>query len=285
MDISFFTNSFYGSYNDLYGGNFLSGKLPGITSFIPESGDILDHMPIMSFDIVDSLPKLKDFSGPSQFDMFDDLDWSDLLKKLFASLWRMAGFTQMFFNNAGFSDEFDIGGNALFSGNNAPPEKFTPPITHETTYTAGSGDKLPPPGSAFTGPANGKYDKVIEKYAAQYGVDPSVIKSIMAKESQGNPTLISPAGAVGLMQVKPETASGLLGRRVTAEELINNPELNIQVGTMYFAQLLRDKGNLDDALGAYNQGPNANWRAIPESIDYVGSITTSLKEKKLPTWG
>ncbi len=283
MDISLFTNSFYGSYNDLYGGNFLSGKLPGITSFIPESGDILDHMPIMSFDIVDSLPKLNNFSGPSQFDMFDDLDWSDLLKKLFASLWQIAGFMQMFFNNAGFSDEFDIGGSVLLSGNNAPP-KYMPPISKETVYTVGSGENLPPPSKAFTGPANGKYDVLIEKYAAQYGVDPSVIKAIIAKESQGDPSLVSPAGAVGLMQIKPDTASGLLGRRVTAEELFD-PEFNIRVGTMYFGQLLHDKGNVNDALGAYNQGPNANWRAIPESIDYVGSITTSLKEKKLPTWG
>jgi len=136
------------------------------------------------------------------------------------------------------------------------------------------------------GPAGGKWDDLIEKYAAKYGVDPNVIKAIMAKESQGDPSLVSWAGAAGLMQVKPETASELLGRPVTMEELLNNPELNIEVGVKYFAKMLEAKGgNLEDALGAYNQGPNANWRSINESVDYVDKIMSALRNGTLPTWG
>lgn len=105
----------------------------------------------------------------------------------------------------------------------------------------------------------------------------------MAKESQGNPDAVSYAGAVGLMQVKPETASEVLGRPVTAEEL-KDPEFNIMVGTMYYAKLKREKGSTEDALGAYNQGPNADWRSIPESVEYVDTLTTCLRNGTLPTW-
>lgn len=137
---------------------------------------------------------------------------------------------------------------------------------------------------ARDGPANGKYDAMINEAAEKYGVDPNVLKCLMAKESQGNPYAVSSAGAVGLMQIKPETASEMAGRPVSAEELKNNPELNIELGTKYFAKMLREKGNLEDALGAYNQGPNANWRSIPESIDYVNSIMTALRNGTLPHW-
>lgn len=165
--------------------------------------------------------------------------------------------------------------------------EFVVTTTPETEFN----NNRPPPstGSNFPdreGPAGGKWDDLIEKYAEKYGVDPNVIKAIMAKESQGDPSLISWAGAVGLMQVKPGTASEMLGREVTADELIRNPELNIEAGIKYFAKMLADKGgNLEDALGAYNQGPGANWRSIPESVDYVEKIMAALRNGTLPTWG
>ncbi|NRF67833.1 transglycosylase SLT domain-containing protein [Aquincola sp. S2] len=135
-----------------------------------------------------------------------------------------------------------------------------------------------------TGPAGGQYDDAINSAAAKHGMDPEVIKCVMAKESQGDPNATSSAGAVGLMQVKPETASELLGRPVTAEELKSNPELNIEVGTMYLKKMMDEKGSLEDALGGYNQGPNADWRSIPESQNYVQEIMDALGSGSLPSW-
>lgn len=138
----------------------------------------------------------------------------------------------------------------------------------------------------MVGPANGKYDGTIEKYAGQYGLDPNMVKCLIAKESQGNPNAESWAGACGLGQIKPSTASELAGRPVSADELKNNPELNIELTCKYLSQLSQQKGgNIEDILGSYNQGPNADWRSIPESQDYVKSITEAMRSGQLPTWG
>jgi len=191
-----------------------------------------------------------------------------------------------------FDNAFEIDGGmqlpsdgthqASYLGN--PEEKDSPQGELTPKEKVSPGEKVKSPDGSPTGPANGKYDAQIEKYAEKYGVDSGEIKRIMAKESQGDPNAVSPAGAVGLMQVKPETASELLGRPVSAEEL-KDPEFNIMVGTMYYAKLKKEKGSEEDALGSYNQGPNSNWRSIPESVEYVGSIKTAKNQNRLPTWG
>lgn len=135
------------------------------------------------------------------------------------------------------------------------------------------------------GPANGQYDQYIDSAAKKYGVDPALVKGVMAQESQGNTYAESPAGAEGLMQIKPDTASALAGRDVTAAELQNNPELNIDLGTKYLAQMISEKGSVADGLGAYNQGPDADWQSIPESQNYVKSIMDAVDNGTLPNWG
>ncbi|TQV65656.1 lytic transglycosylase domain-containing protein [Exilibacterium tricleocarpae] len=135
------------------------------------------------------------------------------------------------------------------------------------------------------GPGDGEYDAIVEKYAQQYGIDSAVMKSLMAKESQGDTNAVSSAGAVGLLQLKPATASEMAGRQISAEALKQDPELNIQLGTAYLARMIDEKGSLEDALGAYNQGPNADWRSSAEGRDYVKSIMESLQTGQLPSWG
>lgn len=138
----------------------------------------------------------------------------------------------------------------------------------------------------MTGPAGGKYDQSIEQSAKKYGLDPNMVKCLIAKESQGNPNAESSAGACGLGQIKPSTASELAGRPVSGDELKNNPQLNIDLTCKYLQQLSQQKGGkIEDILGSYNQGPNANWRSIPESQDYVSSIMQSMQSGQLPTWG
>ncbi|MDA8516266.1 lytic transglycosylase domain-containing protein [Citrobacter sp. Igbk 16] len=105
--------------------------------------------------------------------------------------------------------------------------------------------------------ANGRYDKVIGHFARRYGVDPYFVKAVMAVESGFNPDIISAKGAVGLMQLMPETANRLssaLGYSLEKHRL-SDPELNIHLGTYLLSELTkRYSSNLELVLAAYNAG-------------------------------
>ncbi|MFL5783035.1 MAG: transglycosylase SLT domain-containing protein [Bacteriovoracaceae bacterium] len=84
-------------------------------------------------------------------------------------------------------------------------------------------------------------------------LDPLVVLSLIRQESVFNPQARSPVGARGLMQIMPTTARRM--KRTVRDKHLVNPELNIELGTRYFKNLLkRYDGNLVYVLGAYNAG-------------------------------
>lgn len=90
---------------------------------------------------------------------------------------------------------------------------------------------------------------VIDRVATEYEIDPALIKSIIWAESSFNPKAVSKKGAMGLMQLMPETA-----RALGIEDSLN-PESNIDGGVRYFKKLLvKFKGDAKLALAAYNAG-------------------------------
>ncbi len=94
-----------------------------------------------------------------------------------------------------------------------------------------------------------QYQKIINKYSHQYGVDSRLITAIITSESCFKIKARSHKGAVGLMQLMPRTAKrwGIKNRR--------NPDQNIHGGTRYIAHLLnRFNGNVKLAIAAYNAG-------------------------------
>jgi len=95
---------------------------------------------------------------------------------------------------------------------------------------------------------------IIMEKSGKHQIDPLLVSAIMAVESDFNPRAVSAKGAVGLMQLMPETA----------EELGVNPHnlsQNIEGGTLYIKQMLdKFSGDLKLALAAYNAGPNAVLR-------------------------
>jgi hypothetical protein len=103
--------------------------------------------------------------------------------------------------------------------------------------------------------AHADYDAFVQASAKKYDVDPKLIHSIIKHESSGRPDAVSSAGAIGMMQLMPSTAEGL---GVKAEDL-TDPKTNIDTGTKYFAQLVKNNGgDVDKALRAYNSGhPNS----------------------------
>jgi soluble lytic murein transglycosylase len=84
-------------------------------------------------------------------------------------------------------------------------------------------------------------------------LDPLVVLSLIRQESVFNPLARSPVGARGLMQIMPTTARRM--KRTVRDKHLAIPEVNIELGTRYFKNLLkRYDGNLVYVLGAYNAG-------------------------------
>ncbi len=105
------------------------------------------------------------------------------------------------------------------------------------------------------------------------GLDPHLVAGIIRRESAFNPVITSGAGAIGLMQIMPETGRSL-AREVELTgfepELLRQPEVNVYLGTRYLEQMLeRHDGVLPLVLSAYNAGPTraTAWREFPEARD------------------
>lgn len=106
-----------------------------------------------------------------------------------------------------------------------------------------------------------QYEAIIDAHAENYGLEPSLLAAVVYSESKFDPTAKSAAGAIGLMQLLPETAQGIAdhtgGGGYTPADLYD-PEISVRYGAWYLARL-RDKyadhpQALDLALAAYNAG-------------------------------
>lgn len=99
-------------------------------------------------------------------------------------------------------------------------------------------------------------------------INAHAIWALMRQESSFNPRALSTASAAGLMQVLPKTASAVLGRPVTKNELFS-PQFNINVGSIYFRSLLeRYQYRFHLAVAAYNAGPERvdQWLKLSENV-------------------
>ena len=117
------------------------------------------------------------------------------------------------------------------------------------------------------------YRRLLESRAGELGLDPYLVAGLIRQESAFVPAIVSPAGAIGLMQVMPATGRQLaaaVGPRGFGTESLETPELNIHLGTSFLEELLgRYDGDIPLVLSAYNAGPSrANrWRGFPEAED------------------
>ncbi|MBR5789651.1 MAG: lytic transglycosylase domain-containing protein [Lachnospiraceae bacterium] len=120
-------------------------------------------------------------------------------------------------------------------------------------------------------------EDIFNRAAAKYGVDVNLLKAITKQESDFQPNCTSHAGAMGIMQLMPDTAKGL---GVTDPY---DPEQNIMGGAKFISQMLKKyDGDVTLALAAYNAGPNnvAKYGGVPpfkETQDYVKKVTTYYK--------
>ncbi len=142
----------------------------------------------------------------------------------------------------------------------------------------GTASQVAAPGTLEAGSAgSSRYDPLVEQAAARYGIDPAVLHGLIQQESGFDPQAQSSAGAAGLTQLMPGTASSL----GVANPL--DPAESIEGGARYLSQMMaRFGGNTEDALAAYNAGPGAvqQYGGIPpyaETQSYVQKVLANAQ--------
>jgi hypothetical protein len=137
---------------------------------------------------------------------------------------------------------------------------FLPPLFFELPDASLARNPSVLPRGSINPPTNQVFDSVIQRAGKDYGVDPLLIKAVIQVESAGDPAARSSSGAMGLMQLMPETAAEL-----GVQEPFD-PQQNIMAGTRYLRQLLdRYRGDIRLALAAYNWG-RGNLESRPEAM-------------------
>jgi soluble lytic murein transglycosylase-like protein len=147
------------------------------------------------------------------------------------------------------------------AGSEAAPTAFAAALqaagasVANTTSTAGAGSSA--------------YDALIEQAARKNGIEPALLHGLIQQESDFNPGAQSSAGASGLTQLMPATASSM---GVTNPL---DPEQSIEGGARYLSQLLSQfGGNTTEALAAYNAGPAVSqFGGVPPYAETEGYVT------------
>jgi soluble lytic murein transglycosylase len=125
---------------------------------------------------------------------------------------------------------------------------------------------------ASVAPVNASYDSLIRTASGRYNIDADLVRAVIKTESDFNATARSRKGAMGLMQLMPDTA------RLHNVFDAYNPEENVEGGVRHLRMLLdRYQGDLELSLAAYNAGSGAveKHRGIPpfaETREYVRRV-------------
>ena len=127
------------------------------------------------------------------------------------------------------------------------------------------------------------YEQIVRGHAKNYHLDPALLAAVIYQESKFQADAKSSSGAIGLMQLRPQTAEGIAirtgGTHFQVSDLYN-PEINVRYGSWYLRHLLDKYGDEKDALAAYNAGQHNvdEWRAegkgiqFPETRAYVDRV-------------
>jgi len=123
------------------------------------------------------------------------------------------------------------------------------------------------------------YRELISRISRRHGVDPKLVRALITVESGFNPRAVSKKGAMGLMQLMPETA-----RKYGAEDPFD-PAQNIEAGIRYLKELLRRFRRTELALAAYNAGEKAVVRyggipPFPETRRFVKNVMKLYRRRR-----
>lgn len=99
----------------------------------------------------------------------------------------------------------------------------------------------------------------LKKFSSQNALDPYLVASLIRQESEFNPGAVSRANALGLMQLLPKVGSSVARQEKLhhfSSAQLFTPEINLQLGTRYFREMVDKFGTFEYALAAYNAGSN-----------------------------
>jgi soluble lytic murein transglycosylase len=118
------------------------------------------------------------------------------------------------------------------------------------------------------------YDSILRGHAENYRLDAALLAAVVYQESKFDPEARSDAGAVGLMQLQPETARGIAlrtGGSAFKVDDLTNPEINVRYGSWYLRHLLDKYDDERLALAAFNagQGNVDLWREQGKGIAFA----------------
>jgi soluble lytic murein transglycosylase len=142
--------------------------------------------------------------------------------------------------------------------------------------------------------------EVILAESSKYKLDPILILAVIDVESKFQFGAVSPAGARGIMQIMPSTGKFLvesvrpLAKEIKVEQFmpehLDDPIVNIKLGTYYLHDLRKSFRNVNNALIAYNLGPTELRIRMENQIEYNGEYANAVftayqkfKKLKLPT--
>jgi soluble lytic murein transglycosylase len=115
----------------------------------------------------------------------------------------------------------------------------------------------------------------VDRASSQFDVDPVSVLAVILVESRFDSGAVSPRGAMGLMQLRADTARELadeLGVHWTSDDLLLDPDTNVLLGTYYLSVLFHRFGDQDAAFTAFHAGPGrvAGGEALPR--DYADRV-------------
>ncbi len=147
------------------------------------------------------------------------------------------------------------------------PNRFDSAFIAPVSFPVGG---TPPPGMQIR-PRVQEWESVVAPIAARYNLDTEFILRVIEAESGGDPRAVSPKGAMGLMQLMPDTA------RALGVNDPFDPVQNIEGGVRYLKHLMERFGDPRLALAAYNAGPGNVQRyggvpPFPETQRYLEKI-------------
>ena len=128
-----------------------------------------------------------------------------------------------------------------------------------------------------------RYEEIVRGHARNYDLDPALLAAVIYQESKFRADARSGPGAIGLMQLLPDTAKGIAlhtgGTAFRVADLYK-PEINVRYGAWYLRHLLDKYGDERTALAAYNAGQDNvdRWRrtgrgiVFPETRAYVERV-------------
>lgn len=141
------------------------------------------------------------------------------------------------------------------------------------------------------------HEELIAEHSRAHGLDPYLVAAVINVESEFDAAEVSPKGAVGLMQLMPDTAREVArDNGIDADvgvDALKEPELSIRLGTLYLSALVGRYASLEEALAAYNAGSGTvnRWQReaeekgipFPDAIAYPETrryVTDVLSERE-----